>query len=224
MSVIDEYCRGKETRFEGKECAFYLPSSEECELLKIEATLREIFDKGRCQPFEIIKKEVKKIVFSNYPMFREESEDIVNEVSIRFVRQSLPLRKGATTKALTAFIRTVAVNYIMDQYRQQHNRPQIAKNEIDETNSLDISTEPYSSEQFLFEDILQALAKRAERESDPKKRFMYKRQESMFFKWKDLREQGYSNEEAVTELAKQFDRTTRTIRRDLEALEQFLCT
>ncbi len=235
MSVIDQYCRGKEVRFEGKECAFYLPPSEECELLKREATLREIFEKGRCQPFEIIKKEVKKIIFSNYPMFRDESEDIANEVSIRFVKQSLPLKKGATTEALTAFIRRVTVNCIVDKYRQQRSRPQmlrmvmklnkdepLAKNEIDETTSRAISLELSFSEQFWFDDMLEALLDRAARESDQKKKLTYKRQELMFFKLIHLRDQGYSKDDAIIELAKQFHRTTRTIYRDLEELEKCL--
>ena len=57
MDVIGQYCKGKETRFEGKECAFYLPPTDECDLLKTGATLQTIWDKGRCVPFDLIKNE-----------------------------------------------------------------------------------------------------------------------------------------------------------------------
>lgn len=242
MNVIDQYCKGKEGRFQGKDCAFYLPP-DECDLLKTKLTLQMIFDKGRCQPFELVKHivtgQLKKILdkqeYENIVTFQKYNDDIVADVTDRIMQERL--NAGAKLPILITFIERVSINAIISkrrQYRKEQKRfvrlvtksgkdDQLAKNELDEAAfAADMQMIPSDSEQSLLDNMLQALGERIEQEADSKKRFLYKRQEQLFFKLLHLRDQGYSKKDAIEELATQFHCSTRTIRRDLEELEQYL--
>ena len=233
MSVIDQYCKENAERFNGKACEFDLPPTDECELLKNETRLQTIFDKGRCQPFELVKNIVKAHLCS-FKM-PQEYDDIVAHVTERVMQQHL--KKGATLPVLMGFIKRVAACHIIDKFRQQgkdrkrfvrlvtksNNDERLTKDEIDETMlTADMPANSAISEKFLLDEMLQALGERTDQEADPKQKFTYKRQEMVFIDLIHLRNHGYSKEDAIPELAHRFNRASRTIYRDIEALEQFL--
>ena len=230
MNVIDRYCRGKEERFQGMECAFYLPSLEECKLLKIETTLREIFDKGRCQPFERVKEKVKIAIPST--LFQE-CDDIAAHVTERVMQKPLPLEEGATLPILLAFIKRAVGRHVIDRLRQLRKIEQrhvrivrtadseehLTKNEVDEKILQGSSPFPADS---LLEKMLHKLAERIAQEGDPKVRKKYHRQELVFFAFLHRREREFSDFEMVRELSERFGKDQRTIYRDIEEIKEYL--
>lgn len=102
-NLVDYFCEGLGRRFGGIPCEHYHPSTGECTLLK-QFVLKEIFEKGRCQPFEILKRAVQKHL--------EKYRDLVNpgehvdamafELSERIKRQRL--RQGFKIYVLKGYI------------------------------------------------------------------------------------------------------------------------
>lgn len=237
MSVIDQYCTENAGDFAGTACEFYLATDDECDLLKTTTTLCTIFDKGRCQPFELVKHIVTGQLksFNASPQFLQEYDDIVAHVTEHLLQARL--QKGAKLPIFLEFIRRAAGRHIIDRLRQTRKKEQrnvrlVPKAEKDETlaqNELDENTfspviqaiEPFPAE-ILLEKMIQKLAERTVQEQDAKAKTMYLRQEMVFRALLHRRDQNMSEKDAIQEIAARLGKEPRTIYRDIEALEKFL--
>jgi len=59
MDLVRSFCAGVGHRFGGAICKYYVRLTAECDLLK-KAKMETIFEKGRCNPYNILKSAVKR--------------------------------------------------------------------------------------------------------------------------------------------------------------------
>jgi hypothetical protein len=58
-NLVGYFCQGEGKRFGGIRCDYFIHATSECTLLK-EFELYEVFEKGRCEPFEMLKRALEK--------------------------------------------------------------------------------------------------------------------------------------------------------------------
>ena len=58
-NLVGYFCKGEGKRFGGTLCGYFTHVTTECTLLK-EFELHEVFEKGRCEPFEMLRRAIQK--------------------------------------------------------------------------------------------------------------------------------------------------------------------
>lgn len=115
--LIVLFCRGEGERFTDR-CQYYMPLSDECRLLK-DRELRDIFDKGRCQPYERLKEAIKGKLrrYKDVIEPKEHSDRLTFEVAERAKQQ--PLKSGSTFKVLLGYLRKAAYSAVVGLLREE---------------------------------------------------------------------------------------------------------
>ncbi len=121
--LIAQLCRGEGKRFKGR-CQYYLPLSDECRLLK-NHELREVFNKGRCNPYERLKEAVVRFLrtYKDINEPKDHLESMTTELSVRMREKRL--EKGWTLAFLLSYVRNAARNEVI--YRRQKDKELLKK-------------------------------------------------------------------------------------------------
>ncbi len=117
--LIAQLCRGEGKRFRGR-CQYYLPLSDDCRLLK-NHELREVFNKGRCNPYERLKEAVVRFLrtYKDINEPKDHHESMTTELSVRMREKRL--EKGWTLAFLLSYVRNAARNEVID-HRQKEKK------------------------------------------------------------------------------------------------------
>lgn len=110
-NLIRYFCKGTGRRFDGIACEHYHHTTAECALLR-KFGLNEIFEKGRCDPFEMLKKAVEKHLKKYRDIVNpgEHVEAIAFELLDRVKRQRL--RQGFKIYVLKGYINKSAYSEV----------------------------------------------------------------------------------------------------------------
>lgn len=103
MDLIRLFCAGAGHLFGGAVCEYYVPLTGECDLLK-QAKMETIFEKGRCNPYNILKSAVKKnlIKYKDLIDVQEHKNSIIFILSNRL--KDIRLKKGHNLAVLIGYI------------------------------------------------------------------------------------------------------------------------
>lgn len=103
MDLIRLFCAGAGHRFGGAVCEYYVSFTGECDLLKQEK-MERIFEKGRCDPYNILKSAVKKNLkkYKDLINIQEHKNSVIFILSNRF--KDIRLKKGHNLAVLIGYI------------------------------------------------------------------------------------------------------------------------
>ncbi len=111
-SLIVLYCKGEGERFKDVRCQYYMPLSGTCRLLK-NRDLQEVFAKGRCKPYDRLKKAIEKKLWRYRDLIeaQEHLDRLTFEVAERVKRE--PLTQDWTFVCLTGYLSKAAYNAVL---------------------------------------------------------------------------------------------------------------
>ena len=121
--LIELFCRGRGTRFNGTICPHYCTSTQECVLLQ-QYPFSEIFTKGRCQPVSFLRNAVRKNL-SRYHAIVSVDEHL--PVMTHLLQESLKLKrltKHHSLRELKSYINQTVYHEVRKMIRQEFDLPQ----------------------------------------------------------------------------------------------------
>ncbi len=110
--MVALFCKGKERRFRGIVCKHYDTDADECRLFR-ERPMRDVFEKGRCEPYEMLKRAVRRNLYgySDRIAPEEHIEPTTFLTSVRIKKKGL---KHPKLPVLKAYINRSAYNDVIE--------------------------------------------------------------------------------------------------------------
>ena len=219
--LIADYCKGQ-SRFPSW-CGDFDVFTQECDLLKA-SSLQAIFERGRCQPDEMVKAAARRRLaqFSDrLPRdVRLEYENVLPfELSEKIKAQqlkkgfSLPVLKGYINQTVYFEIpRTLA----KDGYLGEDDEA------MDDVNQIPQPETPVMPLTGLLGQIAEVLAERARAEKKLKRKQICVRQHGIYLRIIALLEEDADANRAKQRIADEFGINRKMLQRDLDEIEEFL--
>lgn len=214
--LIADYCKGQ-SRFPAW-CGDFDVFTQECDLLKA-SSLQAIFERGRCQPDEMVKAAARRRLaqFSDrLPRdVRLEYENVLPfELSEKIKAQQL--KKGFSLPVLKGYINQTVYFEIprmlaKDGYLGENGEAEIPQPET-----------PVMPLTGLLSQIAETLAERARNEKKLKRKQICVRQHGIYLRIIALLEEDADANRAKQRIADEFGINRKMLQRDLDEIEEFL--
>ena len=219
--LIGEYCKGQ-SRFPAW-CGEFDVFSQECDLLK-DAPMQAIFERGRCQPFEMVKAAVRgRLAYFADCLPRDVKTEYANALPVELAEKikAQQLKKGFSLPVLKGYINRTVYSEI----------PKILAKEglfhDEAATTTDFDRIPIPESQFmpltgLLDQIQETLAERIRHESKIKRKQIAMRQHQIFLRLLALLEEDVALNSAKQIIADELGLNRKMLERDLDEIEEFL--
>ena len=219
--LIADYCKGQ-SRFPSW-CGDFDVFTQECDLLKA-SSLQAIFERGRCQPDEMVKAAARGRLAQFADRLprdvRLEYENVLPfELSEKIKAQQL--KKGYSLPILKGYINKTAYFEIpralaKDGYLGEDDEA------MDDVNQIPQPETPVMPLTGLLSQIAELLAERARNEKKLKRKQICVRQHGMYLRIIALLEADADANRAKQLIADEFGINRKMLQRDLDEIEEFL--
>ena len=219
--LIADYCKGQ-SRFPAW-CGDFDVFTQECDLLKA-SSLQAIFERGRCQPDEMVKAAARgrlaqfadrlprdvRLEYENVLPFELSEKIKAQQLKKGF---SLPVLKGYINQTVYFEIpRTLA----KDGYLGEDDEA------MDDVNQIPQPETPVMPLTGLLGQIAEVLAERARAEKKLKRKQICVRQHGIYLRIIALLEEDADANRAKQRIADEFGINRKMLQRDLDEIEEFL--
>ncbi|GAK50031.1 hypothetical protein U14_01256 [Candidatus Moduliflexus flocculans] len=219
--LITEYCKGQ-SRFPSW-CGDFDVFSQECDLLT-NRLMQDIFERGRCQPDEMVKAAVRgRLAYFNDRLPQDVKAEYENalpfEIAENIKRQQL--KKGASLPVLKGYINRT----VFFEIPKVLAKDGLLDEETESADELDRVPEPGGwvlPLTGLLEQIHEALARRVCHETKIKRREILIRQHQIFLRLTALLEEDMSANSAKQIVADELGIKRKMLERDLDDIENYL--
>lgn len=116
--LMNVFCKGEGRRFGGAVCPYFEADTGECRLLR-DDDLREVFEKGRCTPFEMVKRALSKHLekYRDVVHPAEHLDAMAFEVAVRLT--SKRLKQGFQIYVLQGYINRTVYCSVIEMLRRE---------------------------------------------------------------------------------------------------------
>lgn len=118
-NLVGYFCQGEGKRFGGTRCNYLTHATSECTLLK-EFELHEVFERGRCEPIEMLRRAIQKHLekYRDVVDPGEYIESMAFEISVRL--KSKRLTQGYKIYVLKGYINKAVYCSVIEMLQREH--------------------------------------------------------------------------------------------------------